>query len=467
MPRKSRGTSAAIQHLKDSTRNKQQEQADLAIEKAFISWCSRHGLNPHPLTTQNILRYLHSHHLEWSWSYRKSIATALRRLNRQRGCPEVDTDTLSQYLLAVRRTLGSKRNPPTRAISVEQFAALMEALSTPVRKPKAGLPLLRAALILTRLTGHPLIKHYKVPGPESTNTLVRMDFIESGDGQSVTILSKDETLVITRQQARWMYPHLLAGLQAHQQNPHRTKAHVQSAINLLADKFHDIGHPEGAYRDTAFWLNLTDEEFYWHLVALDGFSEMRIRNRVNLLVGTTLARRHQDLCEIGLQHVRFPARGDAIITQPRSKTDQAGQGVTKYVQHADETRTCATGRPCSPYCPYRALRDLVDYEQHVWKRTTGPILGTRYGKTVKPLTSKGWNYTLKAAWQRAGLGDSTAISSRSMRVTGASLLAEMGATIEQVASVTDHIDWRTTSTYIRLTDPLATLTVDTDEAAAS
>ena len=229
-------------------------------------------------------------------------------------------------------------------------------------------------------------------------------------------------------------------------------------------------------RHAAFWAALPPLELEWFLRTLPPHAPLALRDSAILLTGTTLARRHQDLRELQLQHIRInnephntshtpSSAGSVTYTQPRSKTDPYGRGLEKTLHHLNPraAHTCTPDQPCHPDCPVRALTDYLTHQQHVTHRNPHTPLFTRGTPTAnnnaannKPpaaLTSRHWAQHLKNTWQTAGLPDNKRIASRSMRATGATLAHHGGASIEDICSLTDHHSPEIAATYIRSRDP--------------
>lgn len=101
----------------------------------------------------------------------------------------------------------------------------------------------------------------------------------------------------------------------------------------------------------------------------------------------------------------------------------------------------------------RALTDYLAYETKVAHRTSGPLFASRQNGRTTALTDAAWRRTLKETWKAAGLSDDTRISTRSMRVTGATLAHLGGANIADICSLTDHRSPEMAGVYVRRRNP--------------
>lgn len=83
------------------------------------------------------------------------------------------------------------------------------------------------------------------------------------------------------------------------------------------------------------------------------------RDRALLLVGFCGAFRRSELAGLAVDHIVWEPEG-MIITLPRSKTDQTGEGKIKALPYGD-----------GPLCPVSALRQWLDSAGIV----EGPVFG--------------------------------------------------------------------------------------------
>jgi integrase len=150
------------------------------------------------------------------------------------------------------------------------------------------------------------------------------------------------------------------------------------------------------------------------------------RDRALLLVGWSGAFRRSELAAVQVEHMTFSDKGLAILV-PRSKTDQAGHGRWKGLNHAR-----------SPdLCPVRAARAWLDGAGV----SEGPFLRRidRWGKLGGGLTGSAVLGVVKkyAAMLGQNPREFGGHSLRSGFITSA---RKRGATVEQIMAISHHKD---------------------------
>ena len=125
--------------------------------RRFEAWCATRDLPSEPMTEQNLLRFLHDHHPDWSHGYAKNIVSRLAAEARARGDATPRGPRVTAYLLRLRRELGSRPQPLMEACRVQE-ARLMAANPVAVPSLIAAQEILtvRAAVIVAAATGLPL-----------------------------------------------------------------------------------------------------------------------------------------------------------------------------------------------------------------------------------------------------------------------------------------------------------------------
>lgn len=171
------------------------------------------------------------------------------------------------------------------------------------------------------------------------------------------------------------------------------------------------------------------------IAAIDGSSVAGARDRALLLVGFALGLRRTELVAFAVEDLEAHPDG-ALVTIPRSKTDQRGEGARLLLAYADD------GRPC----PVGALRDWIAAAGIA----AGPVFRrvTRTGAATTPLTAQSVALIVKRRVAAAGL-DPTAFAGHSLRSGFATQAARDGYLAAQIADVTRHRDRRVLDGYIQ------------------
>ncbi len=137
--------------------------------------------------------------------------------------------------------------------------------------------------------------------------------------------------------------------------------------------------------------------------ALAGVGTLKaVRDNALLQVGFFGGFRRGELASIEVDHLDWDPRG-LVITLPRSKTDQEGEGIVKAIPYSD-----------GPCCPATALRAWLD----VAGIAGGPVFRsiTKWGVLgADALNPASVNSILADAAQLAGLGYVPELSSHSLR----------------------------------------------------
>ncbi len=161
-------------------------------------------------------------------------------------------------------------------------------------------------------------------------------------------------------------------------------------------------------------------------------SIINIRNRALLLVGFFGAFRRSELVSLKWEQVAFVSDG-MVITLPRSKTDQTGDGQTCVIPFGNETR-----------CPVRALIDWRQaskcWEGFVFRRIskTGTI-------SQQGLTGVYVNLLIQQWVKVIGLPNADQYSAHSLRRGFATEAARLGASMPAIQR---HGRWRSTRTVV-------------------
>lgn len=161
-------------------------------------------------------------------------------------------------------------------------------------------------------------------------------------------------------------------------------------------------------------------------------SVINIRNRALLLVGFFGAFRRSELVTLTWEQISFESDG-MVITLPRSKTDQAGDGQKVIIPFGNDNG-----------CPVRALID--------WRQASGQWLGLvfRWVSKTGNVMNKGIsgfqvNRILQQLAKKMGLPNTEQYSAHSLRRGFATEAARKGASMPAIQR---HGRWKSTRTVI-------------------
>lgn len=159
------------------------------------------------------------------------------------------------------------------------------------------------------------------------------------------------------------------------------------------------------------------------------------RDRALLLVGFLGAFRRSELVCLRVADLKLEEDG-YVVTLPRSKTDQSGEGISKGLPYLTE-----------PLCPVAALQKWLDTANI----NEGPIFRgiDRWGKVKdKALNPDSVNSILKKVAGKAGLSCAPELSGHSLRRSLATSAYRAGAKFSAIKRQGGWKDDRTVSGYI-------------------
>lgn len=196
---------------------------------------------------------------------------------------------------------------------------------------------------------------------------------------------------------------------------------------LVRKTMQGIARLHGTPKKQALALRLEDlDKISAHLVEQGGLVD--IRNRALILVGFFGAFRRSELVGLQWEHVSFVNDG-MIITLPRSKTDQVGEGARCVIPFGNKER-----------CPVQALLEWRNqaklWSGAVFRRLskTGTILG-------KAISTDYCNRLLRQIINDTGMPNAELYSAHSLRRGFATEAARLGASMP---SIQRHGRWQTT-----------------------
>ncbi len=188
-------------------------------------------------------------------------------------------------------------------------------------------------------------------------------------------------------------------------------------------------HGQAKHQALALRLDVLDQ-LMLHLKEQD--SLIAVRNRALILVGFFGALRRSELVSLKWEQVEFVKEG-MIITLPRSKTDQVGEGAPCVIPFGNELR-----------CPVRALL-AWQKASRVWEGAIFRRLSKTGTVRKTPISSQYVSCILKQLVKEAGLPNSDAYSAHSLRRGFATESSRLGAPL---AAIKQHGRWKSTKIVI-------------------
>ncbi len=187
----------------------------------------------------------------------------------------------------------------------------------------------------------------------------------------------------------------------------------------------------GRPRQQAMPLTLKDLDAI--VASLDEVGTLKsIRDKSLLLVGFFAALRRSELVALTWEQINFVSEG-MIITLPRSKTDQSGQGAQCAIPFGRDAK-----------CPVRALL--------AWRQAAGGRSGPIFKRLSKyqtigtnPISAHQFNAIIKQSVKSAGLPFADQYSGHSVRRGFATESARLGASL---STIKHHGRWLTTKTVV-------------------
>jgi integrase len=202
----------------------------------------------------------------------------------------------------------------------------------------------------------------------------------------------------------------------------------------------------------------------WWLAQVDEWLWLRRRDAAYALAGIATARRHieleqavlGDLTELdaGYEYVVRDHKGNRIVRRYGGKEEL----LTRVIGHlADDPATAPAD--CPAHCPACRMRDHLEIRERSGAGKDAPLFIGLDGTT---LGRSGGNYVLKRLAKLVeDLGynpDGTprSFSTRTLRVTGATLARRAGMSFQEIADdVTGHRSEDQAALYVRRHDPFA------------
>ena len=151
----------------------------------------------------------------------------------------------------------------------------------------------------------------------------------------------------------------------------------------------------------------------------------KYRDKALILVGFAGGFRRSELINIELDDVEFVEQGVKILIR-RSKTDQAGEGITKAIPYFDNKE----------FCPVLSLKDYINIKKIKKSQTK-----------LFDISDKSVALIIKKYAKKAGL-DASRYAGHSLRSGFATTAAEFGAEERNIMAMTGHKTTQMVRRYI-------------------
>lgn len=411
-------------------------------------WCLEHGEDPLPSNETVVLRYLHSHFGDWRPEYVRAIVNQLNRMHRVAGHGKLTGDRTTKYIQALRRVGGP--SPKIDPIRPGDLTRLVVQVYEP-GPPDKHLARLQGTVALALLLDIPIwVDERKWDGRSPVAAQVVREAITIRDDGRLRIQAGDGIVLLDPTRDPVLVAMVRDCLEAAPEDP-RPFALDQNRRERLIRHLRSMGKEPSAFVAGDF-SECSPEERQWFLACLDPHLEVQYRNAAYLLVGWSLACRHDDLEEMTIEGTHR-VRAGFVITQKFSKTDRRGEGTDRTLGHADTGRACETGSPCHPLCAVRALTDWLAMQRFRFGRTKGPLFTSRAKGRSTSMTRSNAMWILRALWRDAGLDQGALIGTRSMRVGAATTAYEQRMPLLDIMDLLRHASPDVTQVYIRRHSP--------------
>lgn len=200
---------------------------------------------------------------------------------------------------------------------------------------------------------------------------------------------------------------------------------------IVTKTMRGIARLHGKPKKQAMALRLTDlDKITTHLKDSDRLLD--VRNKALVLVGFFGAFRRSELVSLQWEQVSFESDG-MIITLPRSKTDQTGQGAPCVIPFGSEGR-----------CPVQALLEWRQ-QSKLWDGAIFRRISKTGNLGKQAICAHHLNRLIQKLAADAGLPNAQLYSAHSLRRGFATEAARLGASMPAIQR---HGRWRTTRTVV-------------------
>lgn len=452
-------TQRAAEQVRAAAAPSLQRQKRLHREwEKFIEWCEVNNLDYLPTTEQNILRYMEHH--DWANCTREAVRNAIV-VEHQRSGHTDPTGVRTDAYMATRKKSGSdKRLPRTEAFTVAELCTLANHVQTAHGgSARRAVVAVAQATVGVLGTTEPVVQ--QLPSDAFTVTL-----------RSITIVVGDDRHVLNsgtnptgfRLLRDWIADHPdgtpLSGLADGASDVEKAKESLND-VSAIRNRWRYAFSVERIESMQRSWDAASAADRDWYLSHFINRLHTSRYLMAALLVGTNTGRRAADLSKVKCSSLTRTATGytfDVPDEKGRVLAAQRGSRQSTTYECVIEHVNTNGERPCPLVCPACALERWLEVRRRLGLANE-ELFVTPNGDE---LTAGGLNQLIKRVCKEAGVSaENRALSSRSMRVTAATLAAEAGMTIIDIAAnVTGHSDLSCTQLYIRKDPTIPTLDVE-------
>ena len=202
---------------------------------------------------------------------------------------------------------------------------------------------------------------------------------------------------------------------------HKLKGHyLDTKHPIIMENLHGIKRTIGSRQKAKKPILINDLKLIIKAIDKDKY-----RDKALILVGFAGGFRRSELIDIELDDVEFVEQGVKILIK-RSKTDQAGEGITKAIPYFDNKE----------FCPVLSLKDYINIKSI--KKSHGKLFD---------ISDKSVALIIKKYAKKAGL-DPSIYAGHSLRSGFATTAAEFGAEERNIMSMTGHKTTQMVRRYI-------------------
>lgn len=426
----------------------EQQGRHMAAHKAFAAWCGANDLIALPATEETLLMYLFSRRAEWSAHTIGQYLRWLARAQVEFGFDDPRTARSRTFMSRMSATRSTPPQPKTDALTLEECRQAVSAYRE--RHLNASHHIVRGAYVIAwhrarhaRATGSSLAR------PVSAVLTLRREHIDVSP-DAIRINAPDwPRLLIDVSDDPYGHALIVRALDASDgdepfvtdpgNRSQEAMTHRSCLIRLdLLD-----GTTSGDWQTRV--TEASREERDWRLLALQPQFHTIATDLCEFLVAVTTTRRSADMARITLADVATTPTGMTVTIGPEEKGSLISlrrggppRQRTYTLHHVSDTDAQGALPRCSVLCPACALDLLVRWRIRRGAGPEDPLLVSKYGK--KQSVQKSWS-AMHRIWMSylETTNDPAAsgkrIGSRTFRVTGATLAARSGMTLDAIADL--------------------------------
>ena len=399
----------------------------------FERWCQANGRDPLPAVEDTLLAYL-AERADLAWSSVKGIITVVNRIHDRHAYRRPGQQACKAVLREIARVRGRIAEPLVDDLSSAELRAMSRVLRGQPGGDGAALRLsaATAACVLLGIQSPPDTYHLAELWDRVAIDVSPKEVAVSIGTARKLLRDKDDPFVsaMLRRAAALKADERRAGVARAPSGAALASAWCRAGLGTAPAQI-----PAGMRRDDLTWL----------ITNIEPDAHRRLRDRAYLLVGVTLALRHEDLAHLRIENVSCDPDGAGYrVYFTRSKADPDGSRPPRLVPHV-----MTPDGDCDELCPACALRDHLRVVAEAG-RLTGYVFATLYAGKWAPMTRQNARLRIRDAWCRTNPTSEKRIASRSCRVTGATLAYNAGMTVADIAAeVTLHAAIDEADRYIR------------------